>query len=219
MPRAIVSLALIACLVATAAPVSAQEWSTTPAASPLARAITQEALRLAAGGQATTSVTSITGTVPQADQWDRVRALTPGTDILVAASGFYQGRRSLVSADESALTVLMTTDPRLPRTVVRIARADVIEIRMARIHYTGHAARRALAAIGGAFAGYLAGAMAGGVIGGAVDCSIGGCGRAQIPAGVIVGLFAGAITGGVGGGVLGYRAASDKTHDVIYRAP
>jgi hypothetical protein len=119
--KSALSLTLIVCLVASAAPVAAQEQTETlvsfgrPAlASPmtagfLTGAVTREAARLAA--------------VPQSNRaqgdWARVIKLAPGTKITVTVKEPHPATRYFVAADDSQLTVLNLTDPTLPAATVR----------------------------------------------------------------------------------------------------
>ena len=112
--KSALSLTLIVCLVASALPAAAQEQTETrgsfdirgPAAQtmaerPLTRAAMREALRARS-------------------DWSRVRKLAPGTEVVVTVRGSKPGKRSLVLADESDLTVLNLTVPTLPRAATRL---------------------------------------------------------------------------------------------------
>ena len=112
--KSALSLTLIVCLVASALPAAAQEHTETrgsfdirgPAAQtmaerPLTRAAMREALRARS-------------------DWSRVRKLAPGTEVVVTVRGSKPGKRSLVLADESDLTVLNLTVPTLPRAATRL---------------------------------------------------------------------------------------------------
>lgn len=107
--KSAVSLALSMCLVSSAFPVAAQDGiAATP--GPIARAITREAVRL--------------GTVqevgkPGGPDWARVRRLVPGTEVIVTVRGSQPGKRHVVSASDSVLTVLNLTDPSLPDAATR----------------------------------------------------------------------------------------------------
>jgi hypothetical protein len=79
---------------------------------PLARAIGREGDRLALAPQ---------GRSADAD-WSRVRKLEPGSDITMNVRGLQPGRRILVTADDSGITVLNLSDPNLPVAAVRALR-------------------------------------------------------------------------------------------------
>ena len=107
--KSAISLALSMCLVSSAFPVAAQDGiAATP--GPIARAITREAVRL--------------GTVqevakPGDSDWASVRRLAPGTEVIVTVRGSQSGKRHVVSASDSVLTVLNLTDPSLPDAATR----------------------------------------------------------------------------------------------------
>src|SRR5260221_9735641 len=105
----ITSFTLIAGLMMTATPIVAQE----PAATtdgPLTRAMTREAVRLAATGERLSSAIEIIqqDSTPTA-KWSRVRTLAPGTEIIVTTKDSSLGQRLFVAADDSNLTVLNVT--------------------------------------------------------------------------------------------------------------
>jgi hypothetical protein len=85
--KAAVSLTLVLALITSALPVSAQ-----------AR------IDGTAGQQAGAST----------NDWSRVRALEPGTEITVAATGSQPGERYVLSTNESGITTLNLADPTLP---------------------------------------------------------------------------------------------------------
>ena len=181
--KSALSLTLIMCLVASALPVTAQEKG------PLARAVTREAVRLAA--------VQLGGT-PAESNWSHVRGLAPGTEVIVTVRGSKFARCTFVQADESALIV------RTGRwqVVQTIARGDVQEIK------TGLSKkRRALGLLGG-----LGGAIGGAFVGG----TVGGSGSDSENLGPYA---LGAMAGLVGGAILGYRAVTRTKGDLIYRAP
>jgi len=109
--KSALSLALIACLVASALPATAQEQAegpvpfdtrgpATPAtAGPLGRATMREAARLAASQRAQ----------PADSGWSRVRELASGTEVTVTVKGSQPGKRYVVLANESGLTSLNLT--------------------------------------------------------------------------------------------------------------
>ena len=121
------SLTLILTFVTSARPVMAQERVTSlEPPGPLARAMTHEAVRLAAAGESTASSADAVqeGDKPVADSnWSRVRKLAPGTEITVLVKGYLP--RYFVAGDESTLTVLNVTDPTLPRAARDVLR-DVV---------------------------------------------------------------------------------------------
>jgi hypothetical protein len=132
--KSALSLTLIVCLVvASALPVTTQAQvegpgvfdlrGPAPVAGPLARAMTREAVRLAATAREPT--TSVTEDVQQGGKsgrsdWSRVRTLEPGTEIILAVCGSPPGKRYVVSADESRLAVLNVTDPAIPHAVAGV---------------------------------------------------------------------------------------------------
>ena len=118
--KAVIWLTLIVCLPAWALPVTARE--TTDTASPLARAITREATRLAATGEPTTPVIEPVQKDgrPVESDWTAVRTLAAGTEVVVTVKGFQAGSRYFALADESELTVLDLTDPMLPGAARRV---------------------------------------------------------------------------------------------------
>ncbi len=122
--KSAVSLTLIVCLVASALPVTAQERK--ERAGSLARATTIETVRLAAAGETVSSSVDAVqrGGTPAESNWSRVRGLAPGTEVIVTVHGSQPGTRYVVLADESELTVLNLTDPKLP-AVARDALHDV----------------------------------------------------------------------------------------------
>ena len=128
--KSLLSLALIACLVAPAVPVAAQEQAAAPfdirgsalqaTAGPLARAATREADRLVAAGELTPSDGAAawqSGKSAPPSDWSRVRKLAPGTEIIVTVKGAPPARRYFVAEDESDVTVLKMADPTLPAAV------------------------------------------------------------------------------------------------------
>ncbi len=108
--KSTLSLTLIVCLVGSALPLTAQET-----AGPLTRAMTHEAVRLAA-------VQS--GGTPDESNWPRIRKLAPGTEIIVTVTGSPPVSRYFVAADDSDLSVLNVDDPALP-TAARDVLRDV----------------------------------------------------------------------------------------------
>ena len=130
------SLALIVCLVGLALPVTAQEQTqksvsvdlsgpaSVATAGPLARAVTREATRLAAAGEATGDDTVQQGGNPAESTWSRVRKLVPGTEIIVTVKGSPPAQQDVVTGGEVDLTVLKVADP----TLVRAARLAVANL-------------------------------------------------------------------------------------------
>ena len=127
--KSALSLTLAVSLVASALPVTAQEQEQTerpgsfdlrgpaPTARPLARAMSREAVRLAAEGLTPSAADTVQHRDGPADAWLRVRALEPGTEITLTVTGSPPGKRSVVRTDESGLTVLNVTDPAIPAAV------------------------------------------------------------------------------------------------------
>ena len=107
--KSAVSLAMSICLVSSAPTVPAQD-RIVPTSGPIARAITREAVRLAAVQQV--------GKPPDSD-WARLRRLAPGTEMTVTVRGSQAGKRYVVSVRDAALTVLNVTDPSLPDPATR----------------------------------------------------------------------------------------------------
>jgi hypothetical protein len=117
--KAALSLTLVAALITSALPVTAQE-RIDRTAGPIRRAITLEAVRLATE-PAVVDAAQPAGVATNAD-WSRVRKLTPGTEITVTASGSQPGKRDVLSADESGLTVLNLDYPTLPADASKVLR-------------------------------------------------------------------------------------------------
>ena len=184
--KSALSLTLIASLVGSVVPVAAQ--NRVEATSPIARSLMREAVRLAADSQ----------TEPAGSDWARVRALVPGTEIIVTIKGAGLGKRSVVRADESELVVKATERGQLET----LARPDVVEISIPVSH---HPART----------GALTGAAAGAVFW-LLECSRRSEGVCAPGTWI---MFAGIGAGsGVGIGAL-IGAFSDRQPYVIYRAP
>ena len=123
--KAALSLTLILTLVMSALPVTAQQKVTSlEPAGPLGRAVTREAVRLAAAGESTSSSGEAVqqgGKLARSD-WSRVRKLAPGTEIVVTVNGSSPAQRYFVAAEESDLTVLNVTEPTLPANVGDVLR-------------------------------------------------------------------------------------------------
>ena len=186
--KSALSLTLIASLAGSALPVAAQERMESTA-GPVARAVTREAVRLAADPQSE----------PAGSDWARVRSLVPGTEVIVTIRSTRLGKRYIVRADESELVVKVTERGQ----VETLARTNVVEISVPPL--SRHPART----------GALIGAAMGVVVWlslcsnrSEVACAPGGWT-----------MFAGIGAGsGVGIGAL-IRAFSDRQPYVIYRAP
>jgi hypothetical protein len=129
--KSALSLTLAVCVLASALPVTTQAQLEGPAAfdlrgpapmaGPLARAVTREAVRLAAAEDLTPSdVDTVQHPGRPADAWLRVRELDPGTEIILTVRGSAPGKRYVVSADESGLAVLYVTDPAIPPAVAGV---------------------------------------------------------------------------------------------------
>ena len=102
--KSALSLTLIVCLVGSALPAAAQDRFYEPTSGPIARAVTREAVRLAAAQP----------NEPADPSWSRVRKLKPGTEVTVTVKGTQPGKRYFLGADEAGLTVLNLTEPTLP---------------------------------------------------------------------------------------------------------
>ncbi len=81
---------------------------------PIVRSLSREAARLEAEG-------AFQANRPEQDRrpvikssWAPVRALRPGTQILLTTAGSLSGERYVLNADESGLTLLNLTDPAIP---------------------------------------------------------------------------------------------------------
>ena len=105
MMKSALSLVLVVSVTTSTLPVAAQEHITsTP--GPLARTITHEVARLA--GESTPSAAenaAQAGRPAGESNWSRVTRLSPGSEVIVTAADV-QGRRIIVAADYSDLTVL-----------------------------------------------------------------------------------------------------------------
>ena len=111
-------LALIVCLVASSLPVTAQEKTET---GRLARAITREAVRLAAFEEPTASVVEAVqqSDTPARSDWSCVPKLAPGTEIIVTVKGSLPGTRYFLEATDTGLTILNVTDVILTKRASR----------------------------------------------------------------------------------------------------
>jgi hypothetical protein len=129
------SLPLIVCLVGLAPPVTAQEQTqksvsvdlsgsaSLATADPLARAVTREATRLGAAGEATGDNTVQQGGNHAESTWSRVRKLALDTEI-VRVKGSPPAQRDVATGDDVGLKVLKVADP----TLVRAARLAVANL-------------------------------------------------------------------------------------------
>jgi hypothetical protein len=82
--------------------------------------MTREAVRLAAEDRTPSAPDAVQHHGGPADTWLRVRALEPGIEIILTVCGSPPGKRYVVSADESRLTVLNVTDPAIPPAVAGV---------------------------------------------------------------------------------------------------
>jgi hypothetical protein len=200
MMKSALTLTFVVCVLAPTVPLSAQ-GQTTRTVGPLARAMSREALRLAADADPVSlSGAGAEGSTGAKSKWSRVREIEEGTEIIVTVKDTPPARRHFVAADESSVTV--SDAAAVP---VQIPRSDVAELsvwdrRVGRGTGIG-------AAIGGTV-GFVAGLL-----------SAGGCQRAcwftPAEAGALLGTFG----GGVGSGIGAAAGAIRKTASVIYRAP
>ena len=117
--KAALSLTLILALMASARPVTAQE-RIDRTAGPISRAMTLEAVRLAAE-PTVVDAEQAAGASTNGD-WSHVRKLEPGTEITVTANGSQSGKRYVLSIDESAITVLNLANPSLPVAATEVLR-------------------------------------------------------------------------------------------------
>ena len=106
MMKSALSFALVASLFASTLPTAAQE-KMEPTTRPIARAITREVARLAAQptSSAAESATQ-SGSPAGQSSWGRVSRLSPGSEVILTAAGFQPGKRLVVAADYSDITVL-----------------------------------------------------------------------------------------------------------------
>src|SRR4051812_29655523 len=95
------SLTLVVSLMMSALPLTAQE-SIDSSAGPLSRAVTREAVRLAAKPAAGDADQRAEESRP--DGWRHVRELKPGTQIVVTANSSQAGKRYVLSADDFSIT-------------------------------------------------------------------------------------------------------------------
>ena len=186
--KSALSLTLIASLVGSA-PVAAQDRMESTA-GPIARAVTREAVRLAADPQS-----ELAGS-----DWARVRSLVPGTEVIVTITGARLGKRYIVRADESELVVTVTERGHEET----LARTNVVEISVPPV--SRHPAR--IGALIGAGVGF-----------GVALKSFGRACGDECDAVWIWPLFAG-VGAGIGAGIGALIGASgDHMPYVIYRAP
>ena len=133
--KSALSLALIAGFATMALPVAAQEPAATREvfdlrhglasqgpAGPLARAVTREAVRLAADGASPAAEAVQAGKRSGTSDWSRVGTLARGTEIIVTVKGSTPVRRYLIAADESGLTILNLAAVGLQFTAARVLR-------------------------------------------------------------------------------------------------
>jgi hypothetical protein len=246
--KSALSLTVIASLVGSALPVAARDRLESTA-GPIARAVTREAVRLAtepawsgiqqASGTAesdwsrvrklvaaTEVVVTVQGAQPgkryfvRADESD-LTVLNPTDPTLprtamrglmdmasnqpeyfTARKGTLVNKELRVGPDGVFVADRKVAD--LGQIVERIARTDVVTVRT-KIRSGHQALGGALGTVGGFFAGSLVGAA----IEGPCACDMPG----------FKGQLVGAPLGAIAGGIFGYLAFSNKTEDVIYRAP
>lgn len=149
--RSLLSLTLVAALVASAAPVAGQGLSA-PTAGPILQAATSAAFRLATEEAAPALIRKDSG---QSD-WSRVRGVQ-GAEVMLTVYGAPPGKRYVVrgTVNDAGLTVLNLTEPQLPGDA-RNALADLAaehpdHIRLARLGRTVELNRRVRLAGGGVF--------------------------------------------------------------------
>lgn len=94
-----------------------------PAATDLAKNISAwlsaNALQIRASIQEGVRLTAARLIDPGRSAWASVRRLAPGTEVTVTVRGSQSGKRHVVSASDSVLTVLNLTDPSLPDAATR----------------------------------------------------------------------------------------------------
>ena len=117
--KAAPSLALVLFLMTSALPLTAQE-RIDRTAGPISRAVTREAVRLAAK-PAVVDDDQHPGESTNAD-WSRVRKLESGTEIMVTANSSQPGKRYVLSADDSGITVLNLAEATLPAATSKVLR-------------------------------------------------------------------------------------------------
>jgi len=130
--KAALSLTLILALMTSALMVTTQAQvkgpgvfelrGSAPMAGPLARAMTREAVRLAAEDLTPSAVDGVRqGGKSRCSDWSRVRGLE-GEEIILTVYGSLPGKRYVVRAtvDEFGLTVLNLTDPAIPAAATNV---------------------------------------------------------------------------------------------------
>ena len=201
--KAALSLTLIICVVALGVPVGAADADV--AAGPIGRAITREAVRLAAEPAGIEPVQR-SGAPAQSD-WSRVRTLDADAKIFLNVRGSSASEvRRFVRADESSLTVRKDSS----RQDEQIARGDAVEIRRSPGLLREHPAK----------SGALMGLGSVVLVGGLLALSGRSCGKTkggECELTVLMSLGLGAGIGAVVGAAIG--ATRNKTQDIIYRAP
>jgi len=196
--RPTVSLTLVVALITSALPVTAQE-RIDKTAGPISRAITHEAVRLAAEADAV-DASEQAGRSTNAD-WSRVRKLARGTRLILTVKGEQPRRWVFGRADNFQLTV---RDPTGREGT--ITRNEIVEI-MAFITH-------------GSVAGAIGGSVLGAWLGGAAALSLLLTVQCQPSCGGVEALAVLSAVGiPIGAGLLGYHAFGHSTEDVIYRAP
>lgn len=186
--KSALSLTLIASLVGSALPVAAEDRMESKA-GPIARAVTREAVRLGVDAQ----------NEPADSDWTRVRALVPGTEVIVTTKNARLGKRYTVRADESAFVVKVPDRGQMET----LARPDIVEISVPPV--SRHPART----------GVLIGAAIGAVVN-----RLGGCWNDEGGCTAGTWIFFVGIGAGMGAGIGALiGVSSDHMPYVIYRAP
>jgi hypothetical protein len=162
---------------------------------PISRAVSHEAVRLAAAAQPP---------APADTAWRRVRNLPTGTRIIVVAASRLSTISELVTATETDVTLSDATS-----RIVRIDRRDILQIKSAprKRNLAGCAA----AGYGGFALGGIVGGLAGGAIGDAVS--------RKTDSGGMTGMGIGLLAGGTAGATWAFRACRYAGGDVIYALP
>ena len=193
--KSALSLVVIACLVASTLPVTAQQNTETPAGGPLSRSVTREALRLAAAGQSGAPVNAVgqadVGTKPLELKWSELAPLIAGQRVEVVLADGKTIKGEAIAVRDDALLVDART---APRGSTAIPRASVTVIRLQRT--TGS---------GGRAIGTVLGVVLGMTVGGAVAFGIADSAGTGVP------LYIGLSTAIAVGGYYAGKAADTKT--------
>ena len=148
--KSALSLVLVASLATSTVPVAAQE-KTESTSGPLARSRTREVARLAA--EPTSSAVDRAaqpGTPANGSSGGRVSRLSPATAIVVTAADFQPGRRIMVAADYSDLTVLNLAG-------VALTPAAIARLRTLAARHLDHEQRRMRSKCGAALSCFACG--------------------------------------------------------------